>query len=69
MFPDKNFIVIEIFMKEVFYMKTIRVKIIAAIVLCSLITAMFVSVLSISNARGLSDTLAENELVLTCSNQ
>lgn len=49
-------------------MKTIRVKIIAAIVLCSLITAMFVSVLSISNARGLSDTLAENELVLTCSN-
>ena len=49
-------------------MKSIRVKITAAIVACSLLAAMFISFLSISNARGLSNTAAEKELVLTCDN-
>ncbi len=49
-------------------MKSIRMRITVAIVICSLITAMFISLLSISNARDLSNTAAENELILTCSN-
>lgn len=49
-------------------MKSIRMKITVAIVLCSLITATFISLLSISDSRGISNTAAEKELVLTCSN-
>ena len=49
-------------------MKSIRMKITVAIVLCSLITASIISLLSISDTRGLSNAAAENELVLTCEN-
>lgn len=49
-------------------MKSIRMKITAAIVICSLISAAIISLLSISNARVSSNTAAEKELVLTCSN-
>lgn len=46
-------------------MRSIRGKITAAIVLCSLITASFIGFLSITNSRKLSNTAAENELVMT----
>ena len=49
-------------------MKSIRMKITVAIVLCSLITASIISLLSISDTRKLSNAAAENELVLTCEN-
>lgn len=49
-------------------MKSIRLKITVAIVVCSLITASIISLLSISDSRGISNAAAENELVLTCSN-
>lgn len=49
-------------------MKSIRIKITVAIVVCSLITASIISILSISDTRELSNTAAENELVLTCDN-
>ena len=49
-------------------MKSIRMKITVAIVICSLITASFISFLSISDTRELSNAAAENELVLTCDN-
>lgn len=49
-------------------MKSIRMKIMIAIVVCSLIIASIISLLSISNSRVLSNASAENELVLTCSN-
>ena len=49
-------------------MKSIRMKITVAIVLCSLITASVISLLSISDTRTLSNAAAENELVLTCEN-
>ena len=49
-------------------MKSIRMKITVAIVVCSLITASIISILSISDTRELSNTAAENELVLTCHN-
>lgn len=49
-------------------MKSIRMKITIAIVVCSLIIASIISLLSISNSRVLSNASAENELVLTCSN-
>ena len=49
-------------------MKSIRIKITGAIVLCSLITASIISLLSISDTRELSNAAAENELVLTCEN-
>lgn len=49
-------------------MKSIKMKITAAIVICSLITASVISLLSISNAREMSNASAENELVMTCSN-
>ena len=49
-------------------MKSIRTKITVAIVVCSLITAFMISILSISDTRELSNTAAENELVLTCDN-
>ena len=49
-------------------MKSIRTNITIAIVFCSLITASIISLLSISDTRELSNTAAENELVLTCTN-
>lgn len=49
-------------------MKSIRMKITFAIVLCSLITASIISLLSISDTRGLTNAAAEKELVLTCEN-
>lgn len=49
-------------------MKSIRMKITVAIVICSLITASIISLLSITDSRGISNAAAENELVLTCSN-
>lgn len=49
-------------------MKSIRMKITVAIVVCSLITASIISLLSISDTRKLSNAAAENELVLTCEN-
>ncbi len=49
-------------------MKSIRMKITVAIVICSLITASVISFLSISDTRKLSNAAAENELVLTCEN-
>ena len=54
--------------KRRLFMKSIRVKITAAIVLCSLVTSLFISILSISNAGNLSNTLAKDELILTCTN-
>ena len=49
-------------------MKSIRMKITVAIVICSLITASIISLLSISDTRKLSNTAAEKELVLSCDN-
>ena len=49
-------------------MKSIRMKITVAIVVCSLITASVISLLSISDTRELSNAAAEKELVLTCEN-
>ena len=49
-------------------MKSIRMKITVAIVICSLITASIISLFSISDSRKLSNAAAENELVLTCEN-
>ena len=49
-------------------MKSIRMKITVAIVVCSLITASIISLLSISDTRDLSNAAAEKELVLTCEN-
>ena len=49
-------------------MKSIRMKITAAILLCSLISSVVISFLSISNSRSLSNTSAEKELTLDCEN-
>ena len=49
-------------------MKSIRMKITVAIVICSLITTSIISLLSISDTRELSNAAAEKELVLTCEN-
>ena len=49
-------------------MKSIRMKITVAIVICSLITASIISLLSISDTRKLSTAAAEKQLVLTCEN-
>lgn len=49
-------------------MKSIRMKITAAIVICSMGCAALISLLSISDSRDLSNTSAEKELVLTCEN-
>ena len=49
-------------------MKSIRMKITVAIVVCSLITASIISFFSISDTRELSINAAEKELVLTCDN-
>ena len=47
-------------------MKSIRMRITIGIILCSLISASIISLLSISNSRNMSNTDAERELVLTC---
>lgn len=49
-------------------MKSIRTKITAAIVVCSLISAIIISLMSISNARNISNMQAEKELALSCEN-
>ncbi|MCM1172207.1 MAG: methyl-accepting chemotaxis protein [Clostridium sp.] len=49
-------------------MKSIKTKITAAIVVCSLICAVTISFLSISNSRNLSNADAEKELVLNSEN-
>ena len=47
-------------------MKSIRAKITAAIVICSLISATLISLMSISDSRDMSNTHAEKELTLSC---
>lgn len=47
-------------------MKSIKMRITIGIILCSLISASIISLLSISNSRNMSNTDAERELVLTC---
>lgn len=49
-------------------MKSIRTKIALGVILCSLISAVFISFTSLLNTRNLSNTAAERELVLTCKN-
>ena len=49
-------------------MKSIRMRITAAIVVCSLISACIISMLSISDSREFSNVAAEKELVQICSN-
>lgn len=49
-------------------MKSIKMKITLAIVLCSLISATLISVMSITNSRSLSNKDARKELTLTCDN-
>ncbi len=43
-------------------MKSIRTKVTVSIIICSLLSAVFISFLSISNTRGMSNTSAEKEL-------
>ena len=47
-------------------MKSIRTKITIAIVFCSLISAVIIGLMSISNTRDMSNKAAEKELVLIC---
>lgn len=47
-------------------MKSIRFRITLSIILCSLICASVISLLSVTNSRSLSNNDAERELVLTC---
>lgn len=47
-------------------MKSIRIKITLSIIICSLISASIIGVLSISNSREISNSDAEKELMLTC---
>ncbi|MGN0131233.1 MAG: methyl-accepting chemotaxis protein [Lachnospiraceae bacterium] len=49
-------------------MKSIKAKITAAIVVCSLISAIIISLMSISDSRNMSNTQAEKELALSCEN-
>ena len=49
-------------------MKSIRMKITIAIVICSLISGTIIGLLSISNSRNLSNIQAEHQLVLICEN-
>lgn len=49
-------------------MNSIRTKVTLGIILCSLISAVIISFMSMSNARNLSNADAENELALTCEN-
>ena len=47
-------------------MKSIKMRITIDIILCSLISASIISLLSISNSRNMSNTDTERDLVLTC---
>lgn len=47
-------------------MKSIRFRITLSIIICSLISASVISLLSVTNSRSLSNNDAERELVLTC---
>lgn len=47
-------------------MRSIRFRITISIIVCSLISASIISLLSISNSRKMSNNDAERELVLTC---
>ncbi len=47
-------------------MKSIRTKVTVSIIICSLISAVVISFLSISNTRGLSNASAEKELSSVC---
>lgn len=49
-------------------MKSIKAKITVAIVVCSLISATIISLMSISNSSNMSNTQAEKELELSCEN-
>lgn len=49
-------------------MKSIKVKITLGIIICSLISSAFIGIMSIANARTISNTDAERELALTCQN-
>ncbi|MGN0431031.1 MAG: methyl-accepting chemotaxis protein [Lachnospiraceae bacterium] len=49
-------------------MKSIKTKITVAIVVCSMISATIISLMSISNSRNMSNTQAEKELALSCIN-
>lgn len=49
-------------------MKSIRMKITAAILACTLISAVVISLLSMSNSRNMSNTAAKKELTLDCEN-
>ncbi|MCM1089465.1 MAG: methyl-accepting chemotaxis protein [Butyrivibrio sp.] len=49
-------------------MKSIKLKITLSIIICSLISSAFIGSMSISNARNMSNSAAERELVLTCAN-
>lgn len=47
-------------------MKSIRVRITLSIILCSLVSAALVSLLSVTNSRSISNEDAKKELMLTC---
>lgn len=49
-------------------MKSIKIKITLGIIICSLISSAFIGIMSIANARGISNKEAERELALTCKN-
>lgn len=49
-------------------MNSIRMKVTFSIIICSLISAVIISVMSMSNSRELSNADAEKELNLTCEN-
>lgn len=49
-------------------MKSIKVKITLGIIICSLISSAFIGIMSIANARAISNNDAERELALTCEN-
>ena len=49
-------------------MNSIKMKVTFSIIICSLISAVIISVMSMSNSRELSNKDAEKELNLTCEN-
>lgn len=49
-------------------MKSLRLKITAAIIFCSLISSIIIGLMSMSNSRNISNQAAEKELALTCEN-
>lgn len=55
-------------MKGEAFMKSIKSKITLAIVVCSMLSAVIISLMSISNSKNMSVTDAEKELELSCEN-